>query len=88
MRKLFGAALVGVVLATASSAAMSRDALVPAYSYTIYADDAKTIVVGYAWDTCMESMGHVYVTSPELPTGRYDQQFMYYCSSFGPYLPD
>lgn len=65
----------------------SWDPSLVAYSYVYYADEAKTEVLGYAWDTCGGSGNNVYVLKPYIPTPYYDETPSYVCSGMGPYLP-
>lgn len=53
-----------------------------AYRYTVY--DTNGNVVDYAEDRCN---GGPFVTSPQLPTGLYDEYPNYACAGIGPYLP-
>lgn len=55
MRKLFGTALVGVVLAMGAAPATAFQHYGGeeniAYTYTLYADAEKTVLIGFASDT-------------------------------------
>ncbi len=60
-----------------------------AYSYTYYADAAKTEVLGTATDTCVVSYNPDYaafVSNPYIPTPYYDEEFIYHCGGMGPVL--
>ena len=88
MRKLFGTALVGVVLAvtaapaTAFQSGWGEENI--AYTYTLYADAEKTIWIGFASDTCGWGGS---VISPNISTPYFDREPAFVCTDMGPYLP-
>ncbi|MBJ7511140.1 hypothetical protein [Brevundimonas sp.] len=84
------AAVGATTVAFGPAEALVRESWDPsliAYSYVYYADAAKTEVLGYAWDTCGEGGGNVYVLKPYIPTPYYDETPAFVCSGMGPYLP-
>lgn len=86
-------ALASAVLVTAAfgpAEAVVRQSYDPeavAYSYSYYADEAKTEYLGEAYDTCGGSQYNHWVLHPYIPTAYYDQTPMYVCTGMGPYLP-
>jgi len=84
---LAAAAVAAVIAAPLAAAALQSPAGPTAYRYIIYADAAKTEIIGMAEDTCGESGGYVYVISPNIPTPYYDQERAFICTGMGPYLP-
>ncbi|WP_420479930.1 hypothetical protein [Brevundimonas sp. FT23028] len=60
-----------------------------AFSYTYYADAAKTQPLGTVTDTCVTSYDPMYaaqVSVPYIPTAYYDEEFIYHCGDMGPVL--
>jgi hypothetical protein len=88
VKGIFAAA--GLAAATVATAAVAQTYLDPqiAYSYVYYADEAKTEVLGYTFDTgCVVSGRNVYAQRVNIPTPYFDATPMYVCSGMGPYLP-
>jgi hypothetical protein len=85
-----GLAVAGLLTASIAGVAMAQTYLDPqiAYSYVLYEDAAKTIVIGYDSDRgCVVSGHNVYAQRVQLHTPYYDATPMYICSGMGPYLP-
>jgi hypothetical protein len=82
---LAGAAAAFVALA--APVAMAEDPLT-AYTYTYYADAAKTQVLGQVSDQgCGQVGGFVYVIRANIPSPYYDAEPIYVCTGGGPILP-
>lgn len=85
-----GLAAAGLLTAGIAGAALAQTYLDPqiAYSYVLYEDAAKTIVIGYDSDRgCVVSGSNVYAQRVQLHTPYYDATPMYMCTGGGPYLP-
>lgn len=85
-----GLAAAGLLTAGMASAALAKTYLDPqiAYSYVLYEDAAKTIVIGYDSDRgCVVSGQNVYAQRVQLHTPYFDATPMYLCTGGGPYLP-
>lgn len=86
-RAAAAAAAAAMMAAPLAAAALQTPEGPTAYRYIIYADAAKTEIIGTAEDTCGQSGSYVYVISPNLPTPYYDQERAFICSEMGPYIP-
>jgi len=87
-RLIAGLAAAGLMTAGAAAAQAYLDPQV-AYSYVLYEDAAKTVVIGYAADTgCVVTGRQVYAQRVQLHTPYYDATPMYVCSGMGPWLPE
>ncbi|MNH49258.1 hypothetical protein D3C85_828340 [compost metagenome] len=85
-----GLAVAAFLTAGIAGVAVAQTYLDPqvAYSYVLYEDAAKTIVIGYDSDRgCVVSGQNVYAQRVQLHTPYYDATPMYICSGMGPYLP-
>ncbi|KRA71858.1 hypothetical protein ASD89_13005 [Caulobacter sp. Root656] len=85
---LAGAAAAFVALgALGAPVAMAEDPLT-AYTYTYYADAAKTQVLGQVSDQGCGRVGDfVYVVRANIPSPYYDAEPIYVCTGGGPTLP-
>lgn len=85
-----GIAATGLLLAGIAGAALAQTDLDPqiAYSYVLYEDAAKTVIIGYDTDTgCVASGSSAYAQRVQLNTPYYDATPMYTCTGGGAWLP-
>jgi len=85
------AVLAGVAtafVALGAPVAMAEDPLT-AYTYTYYADAAKTQVLGQVSDQgCGQVGDFVYVVRANVPSPYYDAEPIFVCTGGGPTLPE
>lgn len=89
-RLIAGLAAAGLLSTGIAGAALAQTYLDPqvAYSYVLYEDEAKTIIIGYDSDRgCVGSGNYVYAQRVQLHTPYFDATPMYLCTGGGPYLP-
>ena len=86
MKRVFGIAIAGMMLAMASTPAMAVKAMQwdYVYHYVFYSDAAMTTIVAFDQDTCYEFEGNVWVVTPQFPTPYYTSSQGEICRPGGP----